>query len=434
MKLLTKTTLYYFTLSGIVFIVGGIITFFLVRVAIDQDINEFFNRAEERLMKRIEKGEFDLQNPPKYSRFVIKSLAQKPDNQALMPVFKDTIMRFDNWEMNFRQKTFVREIKGKYYQIKFVKSLEDAESEIEAVLYTILGLFVALMSVLIGFNYFLAKRIWHPFNQTLAQIKNFNLRDKKKLELPHTNIVEFDELNRLVGEMTEKIRQDYNSLKEFTENASHELQTPLAIIQSKLEILIENPNTTEEQSKLIESAYEATSKLSRLGRALALLTRIENQEFSDFQTLNFQQVLAKNLEHFKELLELRQIKLTTHTAAEVVLQIDPSLADMLLSNLLKNAIRHNIPQGKIEIDLCNQKFLIRNTGKPLQVPPHTLFERFQKDNPASGSLGLGLAIVKKICEVNQFLIHYTCEAGWHQVEVVFHKVNTGPKNKNLVSL
>jgi signal transduction histidine kinase len=432
-KLLTKTTLYYFVLSVIVFVLGGIITFFLVRAAIDQDINEFFSRAEQRMMKRIEQGELDVNKPPQYSRFVIKPLKQAPDNQAIIPIYKDTIMRFDNWEMNFRQKTFVKAIQGKYYQIKFLKSLEEAEDEIEAVLYTILGLFVALMVVLIGFNYFLAKRIWQPFNQTLTQIKNFNLRDTKALDLPATNIVEFKELNRLVNEMTEKIRQDYNNLKEFTENASHELQTPLAIIKSKLEILLESPNLTEEQGKLIETAYYSTSKLSRLGKTLALLTRIENQEFSNFQTLNFTQLLQSNIDNFQELIDLKQISLHTQLEPEVFLQIDPSLADMLISNLLKNAIKHNIPQGKIEIELNRQKFMIRNTGKPLQNMPNNLFERFQKDNPASESLGLGLAIVKKICEVNQLSIQYQCENQWHQIEVSFAKTGTITKSKNLVS-
>jgi K+-sensing histidine kinase KdpD len=106
---------------------------------------------------------------------------------------------------------------------------------------------------------------------------------------------------------------------------------------------------------------------------------------------------------------------------------------MLVSNLLKNAIKHNIPQGKIEIELNRQKFVVRNTGKPLQNTPHHLFERFQKDNPASESLGLGLAIVKKICEINHLSIQYQCENNWHQIEVHFAKTHPISKTKSLVS-
>jgi two-component system, OmpR family, sensor kinase len=149
--------------------------------------------------------------------------------------------------------------------------------------------------------------------------------------------------------------------------------------------------------------------------------------------LNFTQLLQSNIDNFQELIDLKQISLHTQLEPEVFLQIDPSLADMLISNLLKNAIKHNIPQGKIEIELNRQKFMIRNTGKPLQNMPNNLFERFQKDNPASESLGLGLAIVKKICEVNQLSIQYQCENQWHQIEVSFAKTGTITKSKNLVS-
>jgi signal transduction histidine kinase len=95
--------------------------------------------------------------------------------------------------------------------------------------------------------------------------------------------------------------------------------------------------------------------------------------------------------------------------------------EILLSNLLSNAIRHNIPGGSIEISLqANDKELtIRNTGRPSPLDTQKLFQRFQKESPDANSLGLGLEIVKKISDLNQFSIQYRFADQLHIFSVRF---------------
>jgi signal transduction histidine kinase len=203
----------------------------------------------------------------------------------------------------------------------------------------------------------------------------------------------------------------------------------LAIIKTKLEILLDSQNMSEDQVRLIESAYQATNKLSRLGKTLALLTRIENLEFAELQAIDFKQILDNNLNIFEELIDYKQLTVNISGAESVLVNINPALADMLLGNLLKNAIKHNIEGGQIQIELNTHKLVISNTGQVLKMVPENLFARFQKDNPASDSLGLGLAIVKKICEVNHFTIQYDHFENIHQITLHFNQAIAQPKSE-----
>src|SRR5690606_30787922 len=153
---------------------------------------------------------------------------------------------------------------------------------------------------------------------------------------------------RFLQEMTTKAQEDYKSLKEFTENASHELQTPLAIIRGKLELLMDS-NLANEQAALISSAHNAVEKLSKIGQSLTLLTKLDNQEFEIFTTIDFSQQLKESLFAFQELIEMKSLHLVTSIEDHVHIKIHPLLNNILLNNLLSNAIRHNHEFGLIRI-------------------------------------------------------------------------------------
>ncbi len=412
MKLLTKTTLYHIILAISVFTIGGGITFYKVRGYIQEDLNQYFDALEERISTRIEDGE-----EIKSRRVQLSKL------ETIPPMAQDTIIdtTFYNgsWHLPLKKKIVYRDINGQAYRIGMYKSFEEGEDRLEAVVGTVVFLGFTFLILFLLFNYYISRRIWGPFNYTLNQIKQFDLREQKPLEFMKTDVQEFKELNQLLTVMTHKIQQDYQNLKEFTENASHEFQTPLAIIQSKLELLLSNNHLNDEQARLIQSAYQATSKLSRLGKALALITRIENQEFQDVQQVDLSQSLENTVFNFQELVELRDLSLDSHIEPGVKIRMAPLLADILLNNLIKNAIKHNLEGGSIQLELKPQYFEIRNTGPKPQGDPQEFFIRFRKGNQASDSLGLGLAIVKKICDVNHLSIDYRYEDSLHRFRIFF---------------
>ncbi|MCS6820322.1 MAG: HAMP domain-containing histidine kinase [Microscillaceae bacterium] len=416
MKFLTRITLYNILLTFAVFSIGGVITYFTFISLINEDINRFFERKERFVLEKLAKNDTTAIHRGRCKAILIPQKTNTPDYTRDTTITHPHIAAMN---MPTRKKIIEREVEGKVYRITMYKSLEGDEAKLEAVVQSILYLFLTLLLLMIVFNYFIARSFWKPFHHTLQEIKNFNLKNSQSPSFQPTRIKEFAELNHLLSRMTDKMRHDYKNLKEFTENASHEIQTPLAIIKNKLEILLDSDNLCEEQVRAINAAYQSADKLSKLSRTLALITKIENQEFSNITAVDFRALLENNLYNFKELIELKAIELQADLKEQVFLQIDPTIADILISNLLKNAINHNIENGKIHIELNRTHFLITNTGLPLTVEPDKLFERFQKNNPSSNSLGLGLSIIKKICEVNQFKVRYNYTMNLHQLEIQF---------------
>jgi len=272
-----------------------------------------------------------------------------------------------------------------------------------------------LLLVLFIINRSLMGKLWQPFNNTLQQLKQFNLTGKNELQLENTGITEFADLNNAVHIMSTRVSQDYEALKSFTENASHEIQTPLAIIQSKLELLMQSDNLKEEQVKHIHSMHSACIRLSKLNQSLILLTKIDNQQFQEKTSIDIGNLIKKQLTNYEELIDVKQITVTASIDDGNTIQMNEVMAEILLSNLITNAIKHNMEKGRIEIVLKKQQLVIRNTGAELKTKPAELFERFKKDNQDSNSLGLGLSIVQKICEQNSFRIDYSFKDPMHIV-------------------
>ncbi|OJJ17677.1 hypothetical protein BKI52_27840 [marine bacterium AO1-C] len=446
MKLLTKTTIYYLLIATLVFGFGGIVTYYTVLSITNENIKEFFDRKEAEYIKEIATGEmeprlkkthghekhngkkhdffhhhFDEAAPHlqlfHYSkRHNIYKFLQKPI--SFETTINDTTLRVDNWQLRVRRKCIVRKINQQYFKICIYKSLAKAEDKISAVIGTIVYLFVSLLIVMLIANYYLSRRLLQPFYQTLDAIKGFSVTNSAPLRLQKSNILEFEELNTQVRDITRKIRDDYRNLKEFTENASHEIQTPLAIIKSKIELLIQS-DLSDEQMLHVQSIYEVSNRLSKINKALLLLAKIENQQFQDTQVIDFGQLLEKHLNNFEELVEMKNIFLKTHITQPLTTEMNPALADMLISNLLSNAIKHNVEGGEIIIRVEPRLLKINNTGKTDGVKGDEMFNRFKKDQNSTNSVGLGLSIVKKICDNYKINIQHLYQEGVHEFSLEF---------------
>jgi signal transduction histidine kinase len=209
-------------------------------------------------------------------------------------------------------------------------------------------------------------------------------------------------------------------LKEFAENASHEIQTPLSITRGKLELLSET-DLSPEQYRYVNDSQRALKKLSRLSESLSLLTKIDNHEFTDTDEVNMTNLIEESTQSFDEFIKLNGLSVEAELKEDVITRIHPVLADILWTNLFQNAIKHNIEGGSIHIALTEQSLTISNTGKPLQTDPEELFSRFKKGEQNSDSIGLGLSIIKKIADQNNYTVSYQYEEGWHTVEVTFRQ-------------
>lgn len=418
MKLLLKTTLYYLLIALIVFGIGGVMTFNIIRSQVILELDRYLRHELRKTYNSIENHA-----PISALQKENLSIVELPGNnyEQTKPIITDTIVYhiYLKRDEKNRKATVIRKINDQYYKITIFDVIVEDDDIYDGILVAFFRMYILLSVVFILAGIIFSRRLLIPFELTLKKIKNFSLTDNQSLVFEPTSTREFRNLNNFITAMTSKAQSDYLSLKEFTENAAHEMQTPLAIAKGKLELMVGNNDLTEEQVELVNSAYMAINKLSRMSSSLALLTKIENREFSNAKELDMSRLLEDMLIHFRELIELKNIQLKTEILPDVMTMMDPILADILLTNLIQNAIRHNVEGGIIDIHLNGLGLSIRNTGHPPAIEPDQMFRRFKKNKQSSESNGLGLSIVKKICEINDFDISYEYHSDWHVVKLLF---------------
>ena len=213
----------------------------------------------------------------------------------------------------------------------------------------------------------------------------------------------------------ENANRDYRNLKEFSENASHELQTPLAIIRSNLDMMAQE-GMTERQSELLQSIYGSVRKMSRLQESLLLLTKIDNRQFNSIDDIRVDLLLVDKVNQLQEILHARNL----HCHLELTQTSVPAnkeLLDILLNNLFSNAIRHNKMDGEIYAELQTHCLRMSNTGSDEALDRSRIFRRFYKQAGRPDSNGLGLSIIKQICDTTAMQVEYGFDEGRHSFTI-----------------
>jgi signal transduction histidine kinase len=281
-------------------------------------------------------------------------------------------------------------------------------------------LFFSLLLISILINYLIARRLWGPFYKSVRIAAGFDIQSDKPLDLPLTDINEFNQLNDVFYDMTRKMRNDYLNLKEFGENASHEIQTPLAVIRSKTDLLMQQKNLNKDSLSLIRSINEAITKLFKLNQGLLLISKIENQSFHEKKIVSLKNILESGLGNYTEILQLKKIRVELDLTDGGLVEMNDVLAEVMISNLLSNAVRFNIDNGFIKCHIDRNSLTITNSGQPMTIDPEFLFRRFHKGSDNPHSVGLGLSIVKKITETYGMNITYSCQDSVHEITLQFH--------------
>lgn len=418
MKLLQRTGFYFMGFSLLILLVGGISIFYGLAYMIDHEMDESLHHTRSILHKELSKM---VELPP-----VVEIMDEVIDIREIpeltnVEIYKDTLRVVDDEgeleEETFRQYIYTEKINGKNYRIALNHSKFGSEHLLVVITSFVLGFLFLFFLVLNLFNRFLSQQLWRPFYHTIAQIRHFSFAQPDKISALPTNIDEFKTLDDALAKMTEKLSKDYQSLKQFAENASHELQTPLAVILSQIELLLQREQDKENIQHLSQIQI-ATSKISKLNKSLLLLTRIENRQYEHQEDIAIDKILLQKLTAFELLISAKSIKVQKEITP-VSLNANPTLIDVIISNLLSNAIRHNIEYGKIQIHLKAESLVIKNTGHSTKKPTTELFERFQKSDDAGKTLGLGLAIVKEICDLYAWEVDYSNEGQWHELKIKF---------------
>jgi signal transduction histidine kinase len=404
MNLILRITLVFAAASLIVFLIGGTISYEVMKREVDLEQQRFLaerlDRTEQYINRRIPTDSVT------FNQLLIVPLAEVQDEYRL---YSDTIVmhaQLQRLEPHLKL-TAIKNVNGKSYYVSIYGVIIESDDIMDAVTESLLKIYLILLAVIVPVGLIASNLLLRPFKRTLLAIQNFSLKDSDQLHFPKSSVPEFRKLNDFLNEMSDKARHDYKVLKEFSENASHELQTPIAIMQSKIEVLLDNSDLNEEQTGQISQLQNSLKRLSKLSNSLSLLTKIENLEFDNLLPVSLTHITDNLLSEFSELIELKSIRLEKSIEPNIQILADQVLIELMITNLINNAIRHNTEDGFIKVTLTLSYLKIENSGKQLAIDPAELFERFKKSNQSESSLGLGLAIVKRICELYNFEVSYS---------------------------
>jgi signal transduction histidine kinase len=424
MKLLSKTNFYFFGVALVIYCVGGVFFYLLFETILDRDNYDKLEVRKEYILKQLAKSDSVLLFQ-KYSGNLL-SIKSLPKAGPSGDVFSDTIIydQVEEADRPFRQLTYNANVNGKSYQIQLRRPILEDINLIEGDIILVLLLFAAFVLALSLLNRKLSIILWSPFYTILEKINSYKIEKAESiasLKFPPTKIDEFELLSAGIEKLIQRIHKEFKIQKEFIENASHEIQTPLAIIANKLELLLGSPGLTREQMDLVNSSMRAVNRLSKLNESLLIISKIENSQFNMGDELSLNVVIDRILENLDEVTKIKSLKIVRRFKNYILVKMNPLLAEILLENLITNSVKHNIDGGTIRIISEKTILTIENTGTKPVGDPSKVFNRFVKLNTKSNSIGLGLSIVKSICETYGYDIDYTFEAedNLHKVQIDF---------------
>ncbi|MXN92231.1 sensor histidine kinase [Flavobacterium sp. Sd200] len=319
-------------------------------------------------------------------------------------------------------ETVFNDAQGNPHKLTIRASMVEEDELLEDLLTALVALYIMLVVSIALLNRFVLRRVWKSFYQLLDKLKNYKLGTGKSFEAPQSHVSEFEVLGRELEDLLHRNETIYASQKQFIENASHELQTPLAISLNKLELFAESSNLPDEQMAEIGKVSDTLNRLVRLNKSLLLLSKIENRQYADEEIVNFNSLAAQLAEDLADIAEYKEIKIDILEEAQLEYKMNKGLALTLLTNLLKNAMVHNHKGGSIVITLNSKSFTIQNTGNNKPLDKAQVFDRFYRNSDNEQSTGLGLSIVQSIVNSYKLTVSYSFN-GQHSFTVRFPEQN-----------
>lgn len=409
-KLLKKTSKAFLLTGLLLTILSSIALYFYTKSLLRDQVEESLYSTEARVVDALKNHKVLFSLPPVTEIRKVNKIGRK--------TLKDTVIydpSQDEME-NFRELSTYEEIDGQVYQITVRNLVVESGDILIAIVISYVFIFVLAFLFLFFFNTTRNVKLWSPFFKNLEQMKKFSLSSNEELQLVDSDILEFSELKEEIQLLTTKVRNDYQSLKQFTEDVSHEMQTPLAIIQAKIDNIINEHNINDKQFEQVSSIQKDIQRLKHLNQRITLITKIDNNQFIKLEDVNLTKLLEEKIENFREM-EIDYISLVSKS--NLVVSMDIYLADILINNLISNAIKHSGDKKSISIISENKTLVISNYGQNALKHPEKLFLRFYREVNSVKSTGLGLAIVKKICDLYKFDLSYGFSENQHSFTVVF---------------
>jgi len=399
------------------------VSHFSIQAILNEEVDESISAQADQFLRHIKSFEYldDLETDLGVLDQLSYNIHIKPYHDR--PVVKEyqTILEYDSIERDerpFRQLSSSVDVKGKSYLLTVRMSLVDNNDLVMTIGVVQIVLSVFLVIGLLLLNRTLSKRLWRPFYKMLEHLKAYELDKNELVPLEKSNIIEFNDLNKAISHLIERNRKIFLQQKEFLEDASHELQTPIAIFQSKLDKLMQSPSLSQSDAETLQELEVTAQRMARLNKNLLLLSKIDNDQFMNTEIVDLERIIELQLSFLRPMAELEGITIRASIERKQ-LKANRTLIEILITNLLHNAIRYSPKNQEINISIKGNSLIVDNKGNPLKMEPEKMMVRFKKESSDPNSVGLGLSIIKKICDRYAYTITYKYENGSHFFTITF---------------
>lgn len=406
MKLLHKTTL-YLLLAALPIALGGIflLNYFIHQEILDE-IDELLLTELTQVEEQLRRHPPDAMAPHSWDPNLQIELAATP--RPIPPTFTDSTL-FDSRENESVVVRFLRatySVRSRHYVVTLQQSYLEFDEIARALSVGVIVCFLGLIALLLLVDVVVSRRVWQPFYGIIQQLQHYRVDQPEGVHFPSGNVEEFTLLSQSLDAMIQRTRHQYNQQKQFTDNASHEMQTPLSVLSFELDLLQQSAQLTEIDLDRIERSQQTIKRLSAMNQSLLLLAKIDNQQFAHRERVNISELVNQLLDNYLDYAAHKGIVFIRLIEDGLYRSLNRQLADVLFSNLIKNAIRHGNPNSSVLVQVGSHCLIITNEGDPLPFPEEHLFRRFVRNQALPQSTGLGLALVKQIADQYGMIVYY----------------------------
>ncbi|SIP92371.1 Signal transduction histidine kinase [Chryseobacterium sp. RU37D] len=370
-----------------------------------------------------------------FNEFKVKQISASDYKDKNRLYNKMYYMEYDDQDQPYRvlETDFVDQF-GHYQKLKIRASTVEQNELIYDLTSALIVLYILLVASIVVVNGFLLNKAMKPFYLILNKLKKYQFGVSSPSAPEKYKVKEFEELNTEIDEMIERNELVFHQQKQFIENASHELQTPLAIVINKIDLMIQNEDLEEKSVNTFVEVKNDLRRMVAVNKSLLMLSKIENSQFNKVQTVNFNEMINALLKEYEDFIEFKNIKVNVSEEEDLISDFNPDLANVLLSNLLKNAVKYNHQNGNINIIIEKDRMIFQNSGSVKALDREKIFNRFYKQSSDHTSSGLGLSIIMSIIKQYQaWAISYEFENEMHNFILSKKQKPSDPKGLKYIS-
>lgn len=419
MKLFHNVMLHVSAASVVVMTAWAVLFYWAIIAEVNDEVDDSLEDYSENLIIRYLNGEvMPSLNNGSNNQFYMYDVSEEYAKTYPQISYRDEMVYIDEkleYEPARILMTIFKTDSGYKELVVYTPTIDKIDLQ-QSILGWIIALYVGIILILLLLNMWIFRRNMKPLYALLSWFNNYKIGSGNTPLSTKQNITEFKNLYQAVTMSVDRNEKLYEQQKLFIGNASHEMQTPLAICLNRLEMLLEDENLTEKQMEEIAKTHQTLENITRINKSLLLLCKIENGQYVDVKDVSVNSMIHQYIDVFNEVYAYKNIMVSLSENSSLQMRINESLAVMLVSNLLKNAYLHNSDNGKIEVVVKDKGFIVANTGENA-LDSSKIFTRFYQGSKKEGSTGLGLALVYTICKANNINIVYEFKDGMHVFEV-----------------